>query len=82
MAFEPKIAQKAPFVLDEEAGQKRAWCACGLSASQPFCDGTHRKENTGMAPVVLECEKTGKVAWCGCKRSAKAPYCDGTHRTL
>jgi CDGSH-type Zn-finger protein len=24
-----------------EAGKDYFWCACGRSASQPFCDGSH-----------------------------------------
>lgn len=82
MSFEPKIAQKSPYVLNEVEGTKRAWCSCGLSENQPFCDGSHKKYNTGMSPIVVTVEKTEKVAWCGCKRSKNKPYCDGTHRTL
>ena len=82
MSFEPKIAQKSPYVQDEKLGTKRAWCSCGLSSKQPFCDGTHAKENTGMTPVVCEVEKDGKVAWCGCKHSGNKPYCDGSHTKL
>ncbi len=82
MSFEPKIVQKSPYVLDEEAGKKRAWCSCGLSETQPFCDGSHKKHNTGMSPIVVTIEKSGKVAWCGCKHSNNKPYCDGTHKKL
>jgi len=82
MAFEPKIAQKAPYMTDEKAGDTKAWCACGLSATQPFCDGSHESENTGMTPMVVTVENSGTVAWCGCKRSGNKPYCDGTHTTL
>ncbi|MFN3603092.1 MAG: CDGSH iron-sulfur domain-containing protein [Leptonema sp. (in: bacteria)] len=82
MDFEPKIVQKAPFVIEEEAGTKRAWCSCGLSQTQPYCDGSHKKENTGMSPVVVNIEKKQKIAWCGCKHSQNKPYCDGTHKKL
>ena len=37
----PKIAAKAPAVLDLEPGTYW-WCACGLSSKQPFCDGSHK----------------------------------------
>lgn len=79
---EPIIAQKKPYVLEEEAGQKKAWCACGRSSNQPFCDGTHAKENTGITPIVCTVEKSGKTAWCGCKQSGNKPFCDGTHNRL
>ena len=77
--LEPKIAQKGPYVLSMEPG-KYAWCACGGSANQPFCDGTHR--GTGFSPIVAEITEKKNVSWCGCKHSAKKPFCDGTHREL
>lgn len=76
---DPVMAQKGPFVIEEKPG-RRAWCACGLSQKQPYCDGSHK--TTDFKPIVVEIEEERKVAWCGCKRSAKAPYCDGTHRGL
>lgn len=78
---EPKIAQKGPYVKDETPGTK-AWCACGHSANQPYCDGSHGRLNTGMRPVVVNIETAKKVAWCGCKRSGSKPFCDGTHNKL
>ena len=75
----PESPQKKPYVLDESPG-KRAWCACGLSKKQPFCDGSH--SGTEFLPVVVKVEKAGKVAWCGCKQSGKKPYCDGSHSRL
>lgn len=82
MSFEPKVAQKGPYILDEAEGAKRFWCACGLSATQPFCDGSHKREGTGLNPIKVVCEKAGSVAYCGCKHSGNKPYCDGTHKTL
>jgi len=77
---DPVIAQKAPFPVAVEAGKSYFWCACGRSANQPFCDGSHR--DTGIAPVKWTAEKDGKAFFCGCKASAKAPLCDGTHGRL
>ena len=76
---EPNSPQKKPYVKDEQPG-KRAWCACGLSASQPYCDGSHK--TTEFKPVIVEIKEQGKVAWCGCKRSGNKPFCDGTHSKL
>ena len=75
----PTIAQKSPYVMEVEPG-KYAWCACGLSTKQPFCDGSHK--GTGFAPVREEITEAKKVAWCGCKHSTKGAFCDGTHRNL
>ena len=76
----PEITQKEPYAVDLEEGKRYAWCACGLSATQPFCDGKHK--DLGMAPVVFTAEKTGKAYLCGCKHSAKKPFCDGTHSKI
>ena len=75
----PKIAQKSPFVMEVEPG-KYAWCSCGLSTKQPYCDGSHK--GTGLAPIIENVTAARKVAWCGCKRSGKAPFCDGSHSKI
>ncbi len=36
---DPVIAQKAPYPVEVVAGKKYAWCVCGHSKRQPFCDG-------------------------------------------
>ncbi|MFH1726090.1 MAG: CDGSH iron-sulfur domain-containing protein [Elusimicrobiota bacterium] len=78
---EPKIAQKMPYVVEEQPGNKW-WCACGHSKQQPYCDGSHRKEAPGIQSIKVEFKEAKKVAWCGCKRSNNKPYCDGTHAKL
>ncbi len=75
----PKIAAKVPAVLDLEPGTYW-WCACGLSAKQPFCDGAHKA--CEIRPVKLEVTEAGKHALCQCKRTKSAPFCDGSHRGL
>jgi len=80
MTDTPKIAQTAPFPVDVEAGKSYFWCACGQSANQPFCDGSHK--GTSFTPVKYTAEDSKKVFFCGCKHSADAPLCDGTHKTL
>ncbi len=77
---DPVIAQKAPFAIEVEAGKSYFWCACGRSANQPFCDGSHK--DTGLSPVKFTAEKDGRAFFCGCKQSAAAPMCDGTHAKL
>jgi len=76
---EPQSPQKMPYVTDEQPG-KKAWCACGRSSNQPFCDGSHA--GTGITPVVVEVEEARKVAWCGCKHTGGPPFCDGSHARL
>jgi len=76
---EPKIAQKSPYVEKLQPG-KYAWCACGHSNKQPYCDGTHR--GTEFKPVIEEITEEKTIAWCGCKKTNNKPYCDGTHSKL
>lgn len=76
---EPVIAQKAPYALELEPGT-HWWCACGRSAKQPFCDGSHK--DTGFAPVSFELTEKTKVWLCGCKHTGKPPFCDGAHKNL
>jgi CDGSH-type Zn-finger protein len=40
---EPAVAPKGPYKIELLAGCRYAWCACGLSRMQPFCDGTQSK---------------------------------------
>lgn len=77
---DPVIAQKSPFALEMKAGKKYAWCACGRSATQPLCDGSHK--GTGLNPVVVTAETTETVYFCGCKHSGSQPFCDGSHSAL
>ncbi len=77
---EAQIAQKKPYVLKAEKTGKVAWCACGHSQNQPFCDGSHKV--TSLKPIVTEVEEGKTYAWCGCKHSGNKPFCDGTHSRL
>jgi CDGSH iron-sulfur domain-containing protein 3 len=77
---DPVIFQKSPMPIEVEEGKTYFWCACGKSAKQPFCDGSHK--DTGIAPVKITAEATKKMFFCGCKASAKAPLCDGSHSKL
>ena len=76
---DPNIAQKSPYVLDMKP-DKYAWCACGQSNNQPYCDGSHK--GSVFSLMVVEITESKKVAWCGCKQSGNKPFCDGSHKLL
>jgi CDGSH-type Zn-finger protein len=75
------VAQETPIKVDLEEGQKYAWCSCGLSDGQPFCNGSH-KEAGEFKPNVFVAETSESRALCACKQTKNAPFCDGSHNTL
>lgn len=77
---DPIPAQKSPYEVDVEAGKDYWWCACGRSATQPYCDGSHKA--VGLRPTMFKAEKTEKAWLCGCKASKNKPFCDGTHNKI
>ncbi len=77
---EPKIAFRHPAQVQLEAGKTYAWCRCGLSANQPFCDGSHKV--TEFRPLVWRAAESGEAWLCQCKHTKTPPFCDGTHETL
>jgi len=77
---DPVIAQKSPYPVEVEAGKSYFWCSCGLSANQPFCDGSHKSGD--LRPVKFEATETKTVYFCGCKHSANPVLCDGSHHKL
>ena len=76
---DPRIADKKPAVLELAAGT-HAYCACGESTNQPFCDGKHA--GTEFRPQIFEMAEDKTVAICQCKRTGNPPYCDGSHAGL
>ena len=77
----PKICDRKPVVLEVPTG-RQAWCSCGHSAKQPWCDGTHNKVPGGFLPVKFELPAPAKKAMCMCKYTGTKPYCDGSHSRL
>jgi len=76
------IAQKEPYKVELLATYRYAWCACGLSKMQPWCDGSHTSSKAGVVPVVWTQDKDEKVLLCGCKHTGTRPRCDGSHKNL
>ena len=80
MSEQPEIAAKAPIPVEVEEGKTYFWCACGRSAKQPFCDGSHN--DTGFSPAKWHAPETKRVFFCACKHTGNQPLCDGSHKTL
>jgi CDGSH-type Zn-finger protein len=77
---QPKPAGKAPQMEQLEAGKTYAWCACGVSSNQPWCNGAHK--GTDFSPDVFKAETSSTAAMCMCKQTKNPPYCDGSHSGL
>ena len=76
----PVVAKKGSIKIEVEIGTKYYWCSCGLSKSQPFCDGSH--SGTNFSPVEYIANETKILGFCGCKYTKNAPLCDGYHKQL
>ncbi|WP_018875609.1 glutamate synthase-related protein [Thioalkalivibrio sp. ALE31] len=74
---EPIIAAVEPRGVELKKGEEYAFCRCGRSQDQPFCDGSH--QGTGIEPLVFTAQEDGEAYLCQCKQSGNLPYCDGTH---
>jgi|TARA_Y100001949_G_C15774996_1_gene238068 CDGSH-type Zn-finger protein len=70
-------AGSSPIEFEVEKGKSYAWCVCGKSNKQPFCDGSHK--GSEFKPVVFKAEETKKIYFCVCKQTNNRPFCDGSH---
>ena len=75
-----KAAGNSPQMVQLESGKTYAWCACGRSSNQPWCDGSHQV--TSLTPTVFVAEKSESRALCMCKQTKSPPFCDGSHMSL
>ncbi|KAK3589583.1 hypothetical protein CHS0354_043041 [Potamilus streckersoni] len=82
-----KIYDKKPFKMELQAGKKYAWCVCGLSHTQPLCDGTHKtdymaRKQRGVKfhPHSFKVTDTKEYWLCNCKQTDNRPFCDGSHK--
>ena len=86
----PKVAHNQPIMVKVEPGKIYAWCTCGLSDKQPFCDGKHKTlayEENGetimpFKSLKVEFTEEKEVWFCQCKQTKNAPFCDGSHNML
>lgn len=75
-----KVAGTSPLMEKLEEGKTYAWCSCGESKNQPWCNGAHKGGD--FAPNVFQAEETRIAAICTCKHSKNPPYCDGSHNSI
>lgn len=76
----PEIAGKTPSIVKLEAGKTYAWCSCGKSTNQPWCNGAHK--GSSFVPKIFKVEEDKNGAMCLCKQTKNPPYCDGSHANL
>jgi len=77
---DPVVSDVKPFKVDLAKGESYFWCACGESAKQPFCDGSHA--GTEIGPKQFSADEDGPAHLCLCKQTANPPFCDGAHARL
>lgn len=76
-----KISGKTPIKVSVEEGKTYAWCTCGLSEKQPFCDGAHKGGE--FTPTKFTATESKEVHFCTCKQTDNAMgLCDGAHKKL
>jgi CDGSH-type Zn-finger protein len=75
-----KVAGKTPQMEKLEEGNTYAWCACGASENQPWCNGAH--QGSQFSPKVFQAAESKTAALCMCKQSNNPPFCDGSHASL
>ena len=77
---QPKVADTFPQMEQLEEGKTYAWCTCGNSENQPWCNGAH--QGSEFSPKVFQAEEAKTAAICMCKQTKNPPYCDGSHMSL
>jgi len=74
----PIIADNKPQKVSVEKGKKYFFCACGRSANQPFCNGSHKV--TSLRPWEYTADEDKDVWVCLCKHTTEPPFCRGVHK--
>ncbi|MFT7613836.1 MAG: CDGSH-type Zn-finger protein, partial [Parvicellaceae bacterium] len=69
-----------PMPVELEEGKTYAWCTCGESSMQPFCDGAHK--GSDFSPLVFKAEESKTAYLCTCKQTNNPGFCDGSHSSI
>ena len=79
----PKSAADQPCCVTVEAGKTYAWCTCGLSEKQPFCDGRHKKiEGNPFASQRFTAEEKKRFGCVNAKKPRTRPIVTEVITTL
>lgn len=79
----PRVAGNGPLAVTVVPGKIYAWCTCGLSEKQPFCDGKHKSiDALPYQSLKVSFEEEKEVWFCQCKKTKTPPFCDGSHNCL
>jgi len=74
------VADNKPKKINLVKGDDYYYCACGRSANQPLCDGSHR--GTSITPKKVTAEANEDAYFCQCKQTKTPPFCDGSHKAI
>jgi CDGSH-type Zn-finger protein len=75
-----KVAGTSPKMENLEAGKNYAYCTCGESSKQTFCNGAH--SGSDFKPMLFKVDEARTAPICTCKQTNNPPYCDGSHNSL
>ncbi|MBT2163047.1 CDGSH iron-sulfur domain-containing protein [Zobellia barbeyronii] len=67
-----------PVKIALEKDKRYAWCTCGHSETNVFCDGSH-KQYGKPGSLVFQVDEDKEARICTCKLTSNPPYCDGSH---
>lgn len=68
-----------PYNVYLQQGKVYNWCSCGISLTNPWCNGLCNFNATRCRPITFNVDTSAYFKLCNCKISANAPFCNGTH---
>lgn len=76
----PRMSSNEPAEIEVQAGKVYKWCSCGLTATEPYCDNSHRKiEGKPFRSIKVVFDKPQMVRFCQCRKTKTPPFCDDSH---